>query len=249
MDLDKHDAELKQLCAQKLAKSSKDDDVVERFKLHCLKSRGCAGIKSIGSVFRMFDDSSDRKLDAREFIDGCRGRGIFKMTDQELKEVFSTFDKDGSGGIDFEEFLKAIRPKMNDFRSRIVNNVFDMVASGGMKKRAADEYGARDGTEASQFDSDNIITVDDLMAFYKCEKHPKYQNGEMSKKDVLMQFINNFEADNCRDGMVTRDEFTDYYSGVSASIDEDNYFSLMMTNSWGTGSGNANYKKGETFKL
>lgn len=249
MDLDKQDAELKQLCAHKLAKATKDDDVVERFKLHCLKSRGCAGIKSFGSVFRMMDDSADRRLDFREFIDGCRGRGIHKMTDQELKEVFATFDKDGSGTIDFEEFLRAIRPKMNDFRTKIVNNVFDMVSGGGMKKRAAEEYGAREGTEASKFDSDHVISLDDLTAFYKCDKHPKYLNGEMSKKDVLLQFIRCFEADTSVDGVVTRDEFLDYYAGVSASIDEDNYFALMMHNSWAPQAGNANYKKGDGFQL
>lgn len=34
------------------------------------------------------------------------------------------------------------------------------------------------------------------------------------------------------DGIVTMDEFLDYFKDVSASIDRDDYFALMMQNSW-----------------
>jgi len=35
-----------------------------------------------------------------------------------------------------------------------------------------------------------------------------------------------------QDGIVTIDEFFDYFKDVSASIDSDDYFALMMRNSW-----------------
>ncbi len=34
------------------------------------------------------------------------------------------------------------------------------------------------------------------------------------------------------DGIVTFEEFCDYYEGVSCSIDRDDYFALMMKNAW-----------------
>merc|ERR1719272_2358650 len=35
-----------------------------------------------------------------------------------------------------------------------------------------------------------------------------------------------------RDGIVSIEEFTEYYQDVSASIDSDDYFELMMRNAW-----------------
>jgi hypothetical protein len=35
-----------------------------------------------------------------------------------------------------------------------------------------------------------------------------------------------------RDTTITRDEWQEYYENISASIDRDDYFELMMNNSW-----------------
>lgn len=35
-----------------------------------------------------------------------------------------------------------------------------------------------------------------------------------------------------KDGIVTFDEFVDYYKDISASIDNDDYFELMIWNAW-----------------
>jgi len=35
-----------------------------------------------------------------------------------------------------------------------------------------------------------------------------------------------------RDQIITVEEFAEYYTNVSASIDDDKYFELMMVNAW-----------------
>ena len=45
-----------------------------------------------------------------------------------------------------------------------------------------------------------------------------------------------------KDGQVTPDEFCRYYSNVSASIDSDDYFELMIRNAWHISGGKGAYE-------
>ena len=51
-----------------------------------------------------------------------------------------------------------------------------------------------------------------------------------NNKWLLPNIVIVFFSDDCR--QVTEEEFMNYYSGVSASIDSDAYFDLMMRNAW-----------------
>ena len=45
-----------------------------------------------------------------------------------------------------------------------------------------------------------------------------------------------------KDGRVTRDEFEVYYKDVSACIDDDDYFELMIRNAWKLAGGKGQYE-------
>jgi hypothetical protein len=46
------------------------------------------------------------------------------------------------------------------------------------------------------------------------------------------------------DHIVTYDEFIEYYNNISASIDNDEYFTLMMNNAWHMNEADRTYGKG-----
>lgn len=55
-----------------------------------------------------------------------------------------------------------------------------------------------------------------------------YVSGEETEEQILNQFLANFEEGGNVDAKVSQEEFFNYYSGVSASIDNDGYFDLLL---------------------
>jgi hypothetical protein len=49
---------------------------------------------------------------------------------------------------------------------------------------------------------------------------------------ILREFLETFEVGGVKDGVVTPEEFHNYYQNVSNSVDNDDYFELMIRNAW-----------------
>nr|XP_034956493.1 calcyphosin-like protein isoform X1 [Zootoca vivipara] len=201
----RHDREMAIRAKRDLATTT---DPIERLRLQCL-ARGSAGIKGLARVFRIMDDDNSRSIDFKEFLKGLNDYAVMIEKD-EAEKIFKIFDKDGSGTIDFDEFLLTLRPPMSNARKEVIMQAF----------RKLDRTG------------DGIVTIEDLRGVYNVKHHPKYQNGEWSEEQVFRLFLDNFDSPYDKDGQVTPEEFMNYYAGVSASIDTDVYFIVMMKNAW-----------------
>lgn len=183
-------------------------DPVELLRAHCL-ARGAAGIKGLGRAFRIMDDDGNRKLDKREFKKGVHDYGL-DIPNDVTDQLFSILDADQNGSVDFDEFLRALRPPMTESRRSLVLRAFKKLDKTG----------------------DGVVTVDDLKGVYNVNKHPKYISGQWSEDQCLGEFLSSFDSPGHKDGIVTPEEFMNYYSGLSASIDNDAYFDLMMRHAW-----------------
>ncbi len=104
------------------------------------------------------------------------------------------------------------------------------------------------------------ITHITYMIFYvnRFRSHPKFINGEKTEEQIFKEFLRTFDSPigdgkvstsstlwsidpklttyhlffSKRRDQVTQQEFEDYYAGVSASVDSDVYFDLMMRQAW-----------------
>lgn len=99
---------------------------------------------------------------------------------------------------------------MNDRRRALVHLAFDRLD--------------RDGNQ--------VLEPTDVISAYDARRHPDVIAGRRTTDDVLREFLDTFDVGGEKDGKVTRNEFENYYRNVSASIDDDDYFELMIRNAW-----------------
>jgi len=89
-------------------------------------------------------------------------------------------------------------------------------------------------------DGSGQIDINDIRQTYNAKHHPDVKSGKKTEDEILTEFLDTFEDHWCdmngnadsRDGIVTMQEWIEYYNNVSMSIDNDEYFALMMNNAW-----------------
>ena len=80
-------------------------------------------------------------------------------------------------------------------------------------------------------DGSGSVTVSDIRGLYDCSQHPLVTAGKMTEDEALTEVLASYEQ-GVSDGIVTFQEFLEYYRDVSAGIDNDDYFELMVRNAW-----------------
>ncbi|VDI00884.1 Hypothetical predicted protein [Mytilus galloprovincialis] len=184
------------------------DKLKNDLRAKCLE-RGAIGLHGITRTFQNMDVDHDNLLSLTEFTDGLKKYGL-TFEDETAHELFTYIDKTCRGSIKFEEFLLAIRPPMSEKRIEIINKAF------------------------AKFDKetgDGVITLEDLREDYDVGNRRSYKSGFLTKDQVLSEFLQVFNKGS-EDVKVTKEEFTNYYSGLGANIDTDEEFVKMMTTAW-----------------
>ena len=166
------------------------------------------GIRGVSHLFKRMDKNGNKQIDINEFYWGLKEFGV-NLTEEEAMGVLRIFDKDKSGTISFEEFLRALKGDMNNFRVGIIRKAYEKLDVN------------RDGT----------VRLDDIARIYDVSRHPDVLQGRRDPKELYLQFMSQWDTQ-VADGIVTFEEFLDYFTDISASIDSDDYFAGMMKNTW-----------------
>jgi Ca2+-binding EF-hand superfamily protein len=154
------------------------------------------------------DTDGDMRLGVDELQIALEHYGL-PLEKKEIEELIHVIDKDKSGKIGVDEFLICIRGVINQRRKQLIAMAFKVLDKTG----------------------DGKVTMEDLVGTYNVSHDPDVLAGNHPPDHALERFLSQFDGGN-HDGIVTLDEFTDYYRNISASIDNDDYFELMIRNAW-----------------
>ena len=117
-----------------------------------------------------------------------------------------------------DELLVAVRGDLNPRRKSLVRLAFNVLD--------------RDKT--------GVVTMEEMLSIYDVSSLPEVAAGKKSKAQAMKEFMAQWDRNH--DGTITPEEFEEYYKGVSASIDGDDYFELMIRNAWHIAGGTGQYE-------
>lgn len=166
------------------------------------------GLNGLQRSLRLMDTNGDKRLTKDELKTGLCKFGV-DVNYHEIDYLFTHFDADRSGCISADEFLVGMRGEMSTRRMEFVHKAFDILDHDGNGK----------------------VTLDELFSNYDTTKHPDVTSGKLTPDQAIQLFTRQWELDK-PDGVITKEEFETYYQNLSASIDSDIYFELMMRNAW-----------------
>ena len=188
-------------------------------------ARGPRSIMSLRRTFMLYDEDKNNKLSFKEFTKFIKDYRL-DVTDEEKKKIFKIFDKDNSDTIDYKELVQGLIGEMNNYRAKIIEQVFEKLDK----------------------EKDGKVSFDTIINSYDPYKHPQVLNGERNAQEVLCRFIDLFEyhfnllnpdKDNEE---ITKEEFMEFYNYISACLSDDKYFENIISRVWGL-SGIENYGK------
>ncbi len=179
-----------------------------------IKKLGTTSLISLMRLFKLNDINNTKDLEFYEFSKSLHEFET-ELSDEEISNLFSYFDKDNTGVINYLNFINAIRGPMNQKRILILKEAF--------KKLDLDKGGQVEiGEIKSQFNAKNDKDV---------------KSGEKTEEEVYTEFVDTFQMNHDnrvgpRNKRVTLDEFIDYYNFISMGIEDDAYFISLIQNSW-----------------
>ncbi|XP_064617965.1 calcyphosin-2-like isoform X3 [Liolophura sinensis] len=181
---------------------------IQTFVRKLLKKRGVRTVMGLGHHCRKLDRNNTGLLPRFELEKALLHYHI-DLGEGVLASLLAILDEEGTGYLDYPEFLRTVLGEMNEYRKSFVLRAFRKIDAG----------------------KQGVVTCSDLKKFYNAAKHPKVKSGQCSEMAVLKSFLDSFQY--CeKTEEVTFQVFEEYYEGLSVGVENDEDFANILRNSW-----------------
>ncbi|CAF1615039.1 unnamed protein product [Adineta ricciae] len=157
-------------------------------------------------IFSAIDQDHSGRITFEEFRQTIKSLKLGINNDEDIKTLFHQFDTTNNGQIDLDEFLKQLRPPMNERRQRAVLNLFNSI----------------------DVNKDGQLTTSDLKTKYATQLKSTKKKSDQAIDHALQNFLNKFDTRGKEDGIIDKEEFVGFCSMLSATIKDDIYFEYIL---------------------
>lgn len=183
--------------------------VIDGLRKKILEKSDEEGFCGLRRSFLVMDMPNNKILQKQEARAGLQ-RFKVSVTPIEFEQLWNYICRNADGDVTVSEFVRQIRgdESVNERRYNAIREAFEYL-------------------DAKGSGSLRIATIAPLI---NLSDHPLVRKGTKSVDQVLQDFIDAWDKN--RDGSISWEEWLTYYSDLSAGIEDDQYFELMIQNTW-----------------
>ena len=197
-----------------------------------LAKRGQKSIFIIQRMLYIYDRNRTGEIPFDKLCDIFEIYNI-NITKEEIFEFFSILDKEKKGIIKYNDLIQLLINNINKNREFAIHKLFESLNKGN-----------------------GYVLINDIKQNFNPEKHPDVFNQIKSKDEVALDFFDSIEIfreyntnlnnENVSNGILTYEDFCNFFKEISMSIGEDFFFEYLLNNCWSKSnySNNSNYGYG-----
>jgi Ca2+-binding EF-hand superfamily protein len=184
-------------------------DIISKFKKLMIDLGANKGVHSLRRTFKRMDANGSNTVSRAELKEGLEEFGL-SMSNKDLARLFRYLDRNDSDAINIDEFMAGIRAGMSYERKSMVRNIWDRI-------------------DRNHVDG---VKFDEMRRYHDFKHHPEVLDGLVTESEAEEIFCEHFSEGARVGGNVTWHEFLDYYKSISAIVEDDYDFELILRNSW-----------------
>ena len=188
-----------------------------------LISRGPKSLFVIEKMLSLYDTSHTGLIDYKTFEKIIT---IYRLslTQDEILKIFKVFDKDNTGQINYDEFIRTLIGQISPRRDYLIKSIFNLVSNGR-----------------------NELSINDLKKNYNSSRDPEWVARKKTREQVIADFVElleifleyNSKMSKSTPGYMNFEDFYKFYSQISMGISDNNYFEYLVNNVWNLDGGSA----------